>query len=757
LESSAANPAKNGLDGADFRYRRPKSDKLLVVLLLFSIGLKINFVQAANVQHVLILNSYHAGYKGSDDLVAGVKKALEKTVPGIDLKIEYLDSKQFSGTSHDNLVLETLRAKYQKHNYELLVTIDDYAFNLVEKYRDELFGKTPVVFAGTNYFDNSRIQGKTDYVGIDESPSFVDTLNLILSLHPATKHVVAIHDDSVTGRLNSQAFHRAADKFSSRIKIDSLAGLTMEDLRKAVTGFQPGTVAVYFASNVKDKEGLNISSNDALRSIAAVSPAPIYGGWAFSLGHGIVGGRLIDLYDHGLAAGGMAARLLLGEAPQTLTGVSPSPNTFMFDHAQLERFNINTDLLPVGSRIINQPTSFYDRHHEKLFIGMILLLVMVISTAFARLNASRRAFRKSQEKFTSIFRTTPDLIAISERATGRFIEVNDAFEQIMGFSRNEALGRTSIELGTWGTPEVRQQILDALGSDSTLTNYETLFKRKDGAVFPALLSLSQIDLEGIPCLAISARDITAIKQAELALKNSEERLRLALGAARQDWFDANLLTDEVQVGAEYPRRLGYEPEEFNSSIQNWMANIHPGDAPQVMSKFQQVIQSGEPASMEYRRRNKSGEWQWLQSTGKVVEWDANGKALRLTGVHQDITERKAAEAELEQYRHHLEELVESRTAELATAKDAAEAASRAKSAFLANMSHELRTPMNGIMGMLSLAKRRMADAKGLDHLDKANAAANHLLGVLNDILDLSKIEAERMVLEDAPPETRRRS
>jgi CheY-like chemotaxis protein len=97
-----------------------------------------------------------------------------------------------------------------------------------------------------------------------------------------------------------------------------------------------------------------------------------------------------------------------------------------------------------------------------------------------------------------------------------------------------------------------------------------------------------------------------------------------------------------------------------------------------------------------------------------------------------------------------EQRVAARTAELAAARDAAEAGSRAKSAFLAKMSHELRTPMNGVMGMIELAKRRMADPKGLDQLDKAQRSATRLLGLINDILDLSKIEAERMALEDIP-------
>ncbi len=139
-------------------------------------------------------------------------------------------------------------------------------------------------------------------------------------------------------------------------------------------------------------------------------------------------------------------------------------------------------------------------------------------------------------------------------------------------------------------------------------------------------------------------------------------------------------------------------------------------------------------------------------TSKVPLRDSQGQTIGVLGIYDDVTERKNAAAELELYRDRLERLVEERTQELVIAKELAEAANRAKTTFLANMSHELRTPMNGVLGMVGLAKRYMTDPAGIEKLGHAEASAKRLLGVINEILDLSRIEAERLVIESVPLE-----
>jgi signal transduction histidine kinase/ActR/RegA family two-component response regulator len=186
---------------------------------------------------------------------------------------------------------------------------------------------------------------------------------------------------------------------------------------------------------------------------------------------------------------------------------------------------------------------------------------------------------------------------------------------------------------------------------------------------------------------------------------------------------------------------GYSEEEI---LQMSISDFELIESAEDTHKHIETIMREGRDAFESQHRCRDGRIIDLEISASLAS-DAPGN---VDAFHRDITERKQAKAELIHHREHLEELVFARTAELAAARDAAEAANRAKSVFLANMSHELRTPMNGIMGMTNLALRRATDPRQIDQLNKSKVAAQHLLSVINDVLDISKIESERLTLEE---------
>ncbi|MCB1955662.1 MAG: response regulator [Rhodocyclaceae bacterium] len=172
-------------------------------------------------------------------------------------------------------------------------------------------------------------------------------------------------------------------------------------------------------------------------------------------------------------------------------------------------------------------------------------------------------------------------------------------------------------------------------------------------------------------------------------------------------------------------------------------------AVQYRTDDMEVIVSGEPKlNYEEPMVDRSGVRTWLR-TSKVPLRDRRGEIIGVLGLFEDITEAKQTAEELETYRENLESLVAHRTEELSAAKDAAEAASRAKSDFLANMSHEIRTPLNAMFGMAHLLRREGLSESQTARLDQLETAGAHLLEIINAILDLSKIDAGKFALEDA--------
>ncbi len=234
-----------------------------------------------------------------------------------------------------------------------------------------------------------------------------------------------------------------------------------------------------------------------------------------------------------------------------------------------------------------------------------------------------------------------------------------------------------------------------------------------------------------------------------ALNIAEKRWQFALEGGNQGVWDWDLVSNTVFFSKQWQAMLGFSESELSGRYEEWLDLVHPDDLPMALTALQDH-QRGESAffESEHRLLHRSGKYIWTHSQGMVISRDADGKPLRMIGTQADISSQRRLLEELKQHRDHLEKLVASRTTELEQAKASADAANRSKSAFLANMSHEIRTPMNAILGLTHFLKRDRPNATQMERINKIDAAGRHLLSIINDILDLSKIEAGHLILED---------
>jgi PAS domain S-box-containing protein len=346
------------------------------------------------------------------------------------------------------------------------------------------------------------------------------------------------------------------------------------------------------------------------------------------------------------------------------------------------------------------------------------------------------ALRQERNQLTVLLDHLPVMVYGLD-GQGRFCLWNRECERVLGYRREEVLGRTRLELyqRMYPDPAYRDWVVAQVASHR-YRDLETTPTIADGTTRVCSWSnfSAEVRIAGLSVWGVGV-DVTERKCTEQALRQANARLDLAVRGSNVGIWENEMPTGDYWAGRVYctniMEQLGYPPTESTTDYATVATTYHPDDRDRVREALRAYFAGETPEyQVEYRARHRDGSWRWILSRGIAVR-DAAGRPVRFAGTRIDITDLKRIEAELRQ------------------AKEAAEAASRAKSEFLANVSHEIRTPMNAILGMteLTLDTRLTDEQRG--YLTIVNSSGNALLNVINDLLDFAKIEAGKFELDQA--------
>ena len=252
--------------------------------------------------------------------------------------------------------------------------------------------------------------------------------------------------------------------------------------------------------------------------------------------------------------------------------------------------------------------------------------------------------RAVEEKFAKAFRANPQPMSLTQLETGRYVDVNESFLTMSGYTRDEVIGRTSHELRVWETPEARDEIVRQVNKKGSVVNYERRFRAKDGSFRVLLSSAEKLEIAGEMCLLEASSDITERVAARQALQDSEERFRtMADYAPVMIWIvDADRRCTYLNK-----RWLDFTGRTIEEELgDGWLDGMHPDDYEACLESYISSFNERRPVELEYRVRRYDGEYRWVYDTG-VPRFSSDGTFLGYIGSAIDITERKESEVALQ--------------------------------------------------------------------------------------------------------------
>jgi PAS domain S-box-containing protein len=643
-------------------------DKDSPALAGFQTGLRTGMEQEVNAPVWISVESFDEGWRGHSPLY---ERSLEKF----------------------------LRDKYGKRGIDIVVPFGDYPLQYMQERRKTLLPDAKLIYILLGHSPQQTIPEATGQVWkFDLAP----TLEVALIQNPGTRHLLLITGASALDRALAQVFLANALKYlhgrSNKVDVQVLVPGTFDETRAALAALPQDTITV-FVAYYGDSGGQGFVPARVLPALSAITNRPIYGAVDSYLGHGIVGGSLVNAEATGAEFGTLVLRVLRGEKPGNIPEVSSDLRQYAFDWQQMKRWGIGIDKVPAGSRVINREYTFWELHKWRI-IGLLVLIVAELALTIDLLRLTI-----AQKRSLKQLKCRHDLEAVIAQLAAGFVNlpaellkagIEKEFQQLLEFFDVDRIGLFEFSAATaqlrllysraatgvdqpppvvdlhqlpWtashileGTPIVASHLGQLPEDASGLREFLRTRGVRSFIAFPlrrnentfATLSFSTVrnEREWKPELVQALRTIANIfgtalerKYAEEAVRESEGRFRLVANTAPVlIWMSG---PDKLCTYFNQPW-LDFTGRPLEAQLGNgWAEGVHPDDFEKCLETYTQAFDRREPFRMEYRLRVHDGKFRWILDIG-VPRVSADGSFAGYIGSCVDVNERKRTEQALHQ-------------------------------------------------------------------------------------------------------------
>ena len=629
----------------------------------------------------------------------------------VDLDEVSLDMARYAAPDMQEALVDYLEKRGANWKPDLVVPIGGPAGIFVAKFRHRLFLNIPVLYCsldrrllGPDAFDEN-----TTFVGANyEVRGFAED---ILQIAPDTKNIAIVIGATPLEQYWTEAFRKGFEPFTDRVNFIWLNDLSFDQMLERVKALPPHSF-IFLILFLRDAAGVTQNADEALQRLHAVANAPINSIFTSQMGLGIVGGRLYPSTEDGMRAAETAVRILNGASPSSFPPRIVPPSSPRYDGRELRRWKIDERYLPPGSAILFQTPTVWQQYRGWIIAALSVCVVQAVLIAGLVANLIRRrraegSLVESERRFHVMADATPVLIWMSG-VNKLCTFFNKPWLEFTGRSMEQELGngwadgvhaddlqkcfKTYTEAFDARQPFVMQYRLRRNDGEYRWISDEGVARYNAQGKFAGYIG--------------SCVDVTELINKDAALRESEERMRLAADAANLGIWEWDLGNDEVWATNARRALLGW-PASGKVTFEDFISQVHPSDRNRIREIIDCAIDEGKDFDSEYRLVLPDGIVRWMATRGSV-HFDKDGRPARVLGISIDITARKEAETEAKQRRDELSHLT--RVALIGEMS--------------ASIAHELNQPLAGIASNARAGQR---------FIDRGNIDLQEIRDLLTDI------------------------
>lgn len=472
---------------------------------------------------ILVLHAFEANvpvFVGTDK---GLSTTLESNgISGLNQFFESLDLRRNPSPEYRKLLVEKMRMQYGRSKLGVIVTMWPEALEFLLKDCRDIFPDVPILAL---YLPEGFRLPKTNrrIIGHSTKTDILGTFEIALKLVPGAKRIYVVSGIHEVDKKIEDRARRELNRWETRLEFHYLSQMPFEDMLATISTAPPDSIILALVL-AQDITGTSFTSVKVAQRLSQVSKAPVFGLLDAALGHGIVGGSLINFENIGKKAGELILDILRSTpANPALTNTLDLHSLPMFDWRQLKHWNLSESALPEGSIIVNREFTLWDlKYYIIAALAFILaqsFLIFKLLTQNRRRQSAEESLRQKTEELEKFFSVTLDLLCIAN-SSGYFLRLNPVWEKVLGFSREELMADRFFEFVHPEDWDKTQEAVSNLASQEELVNFENRYRCRDGTYRCLEWTAIQVD----EMIYAAARDITERLQAEAEARQRREEL-----------------------------------------------------------------------------------------------------------------------------------------------------------------------------------------------------------------------------------------